>query len=206
MELWRPVGLKELELMLKTDMRSFPPRLPEQPIFYPVLNVGYAKQIASDWNTKEPDAAGFVCHFEIGDEYGDSFERHVVGGQEHEELWIPADEIDEFNRRIIGPVTIVAAFFGDEYRGPVPKPFALSNKNAVEQFEALASHLDDSGFDVWMEIVANRDVIFANFLFWQQHCMGNTELLPAKQRLLEFIRYRWENVKFSFPLPVALHE
>jgi hypothetical protein len=39
MILYRPVGLKELELIVQADFRAFPPRLPEQPIFYLVLNI-----------------------------------------------------------------------------------------------------------------------------------------------------------------------
>ena len=50
--LWRPVGPAELRLIVEADYRAFPPRLPEQPIFYPVLNEAYATQIARDWNTK----------------------------------------------------------------------------------------------------------------------------------------------------------
>jgi hypothetical protein len=39
MKLYRPVGYKELELIKQSGMKEFPPRLPEQPIFYPVLNI-----------------------------------------------------------------------------------------------------------------------------------------------------------------------
>lgn len=52
MILYRPVGIKELELIALSDWAAFPPRLPHQPIFYPVLNFQYAAQIARDWNTK----------------------------------------------------------------------------------------------------------------------------------------------------------
>jgi hypothetical protein len=46
--LYRPVGPKELKLIESSDYREFPPRLPEQPIFYPVLNEEYAAAIARD--------------------------------------------------------------------------------------------------------------------------------------------------------------
>jgi hypothetical protein len=36
--LFRPVGKKELELIAASGFRKFPPRLPEQPIFYPVTS------------------------------------------------------------------------------------------------------------------------------------------------------------------------
>ena len=38
--LFRPVGPKELELIRAANFRAFPPRLPDQPIFYPVLTEG----------------------------------------------------------------------------------------------------------------------------------------------------------------------
>lgn len=44
--LYRPVGLKEMELIAESGFKKFPPRLMWQPIFYPVLNEQYASQIA----------------------------------------------------------------------------------------------------------------------------------------------------------------
>ncbi|BAB48339.1 msr0834 [Mesorhizobium japonicum MAFF 303099] len=57
--LWRPIGPEELKLIEASNMRAFPPRLPEQPIFYPVLSEAYAVQIARDWNVPA-SGAGFV--------------------------------------------------------------------------------------------------------------------------------------------------
>jgi hypothetical protein len=48
MRLFRPIGLNELRLIFATEMTAFPPRLPEQPIFNPVLNASYAIKIARD--------------------------------------------------------------------------------------------------------------------------------------------------------------
>tara|TARA_R110000782_G_scaffold210537_2_gene298586 strand:+ start:521 stop:781 length:261 start_codon:yes stop_codon:yes gene_type:complete len=81
--LFRPVGPKELELIRDTGMKAFPPRLPEQPIFYPVLNQEYARQIARDWNVKE-SGSGFVTKFEVEAEYLRQFPVEVVGGSVHE--------------------------------------------------------------------------------------------------------------------------
>ena len=68
-QLYRPVGLKELELIADSGWRAFPPRLSWQPIFYPVLNEEYASQIASEWNTKDAFSGycGIVTTFEIPD-------------------------------------------------------------------------------------------------------------------------------------------
>ena len=41
-KLYRSVGPQELELIRQANFAAFPPRLPEQPIFYPVLNLEIA--------------------------------------------------------------------------------------------------------------------------------------------------------------------
>mgnify|MGYP001475931833 CR=1 FL=1 len=38
MILFRPVGKAEYDLIAESGFTAYPPRLPEQPIFYPVLN------------------------------------------------------------------------------------------------------------------------------------------------------------------------
>ena len=63
--LYRPVGQEELNLIRSSGYREFPPRLPRQPIFYPVLNEEYATQIARDWNTKSGSRRGFVTRFQV---------------------------------------------------------------------------------------------------------------------------------------------
>jgi hypothetical protein len=52
--LWRPTGPEELALVEASGWRVWPPRLPDQPIFYPVLNQEYATMIARDWNVPAP--------------------------------------------------------------------------------------------------------------------------------------------------------
>ncbi len=83
-ELFRPVGENELKLIRESGNRAFPPRLPEQPIFYPVLNKTYAEQIARDWNSKrEPTRVGYVTRFRVKNAYLDRHEIHTVGGSVH---------------------------------------------------------------------------------------------------------------------------
>jgi hypothetical protein len=105
--LFRPVGPKELALIEASGWRQFPPRLPEQPIFYPVLNEEYATQIARDWNVKA-SGAGFVTRFEVEAEYLQRFPVQTVGGSVHQELWVPAEELEEFNRHIVGLIEVIA--------------------------------------------------------------------------------------------------
>lgn len=111
MLLYRPVGTKELELIEKSGFKEFPPRLPEQPIFYPVLNEEYAVEITTLWNVKQcSDHKGYVLEFEIDDEYFKSFEIHVVGCGYHRELWVPAEELGNFNRHIIGKIRLIGEY------------------------------------------------------------------------------------------------
>lgn len=111
--LYRPVGNEELELIRLSDFTQFPPRLPEQPIFYPVLNEQYATQIARDWNAKHNSSkVGFVTRFRVRNEYLHRYKVQTVGGSMHQEYWIPAEELDEFNRNIVGRIEVVAEYHG----------------------------------------------------------------------------------------------
>jgi hypothetical protein len=117
--LYRPVGVNELVLIKANGYRAFPPRLAGQPIFYPVLTREYAVTIARDWNTKDAASgfAGFVTEFEIDDAYAGRFPVHQVGASMHRELWIPAEELAEFNRHIVRTIRVVESFFGEGYAG-----------------------------------------------------------------------------------------
>jgi hypothetical protein len=107
--LFRPVGPKELELIEVSGWREFPPRLPGQPIFYPVTNEAYAAQIAKDWNVKE-SGAGFVTKFNVRAEYLSRYRIEKVGGAIHTEYWIPAEDLTEFNSNIVGAIEVTAEF------------------------------------------------------------------------------------------------
>ena len=107
--LYRPVGPQELDLIAKSDFKVFPPRLPEQPIFYPVLNEEYATQIARDWNVRA-SGAGFVTRFQVVTSFLKKYPRKIVGVKVHEELWIPAEDLTQMNRHIVGKIEVIAEF------------------------------------------------------------------------------------------------
>jgi hypothetical protein len=107
--LWRPVGPVELDLIQKADMRAFPPRLPEQPIFYPVLSEEYAVKIARDWNVPS-SGSGFVTRFDVQRSFIDRYSVQEAGGRDHLEYWIPAEELRAFNEAIVGKIEVVAEF------------------------------------------------------------------------------------------------
>ncbi len=113
--LFRPVGQEELDLIRASNFTAFPPRLPEQPIFYPVLNEEYATQIARDWNAKHNEIrAGYVTRFHVRKDYLSRYEIQTVGGSTHQEYWIPAEDLHEFNANIVGPIEVIAEYRNEE--------------------------------------------------------------------------------------------
>lgn len=107
--LYRPVGPEELDLIAASGWREFPPRLPGQPIFYPVTNEAYATQIARDWNVRQ-HGAGFVTKFEVDAYYLSRFAVQKVGAAIHTEYWIPAEDLLDFNQNIVGTIAVTAEF------------------------------------------------------------------------------------------------
>src|SRR5213592_4161804 len=95
--LYRPVGPNELAFIEARGFREFPPRLPEQPIFYPVLNEEYARQIAQKWNVPA-SGAGFVTRFAVKKNFLARYAEQQVGAAVHRELWIPAEDLAEMNQ------------------------------------------------------------------------------------------------------------
>ena len=79
--LYRPTGERELALIRDSGWRAFPPRLPEQPIFYPVLNEEYATQIARGWNTRD-GGTGYVLRFQVESDYLEQFPQCRQPGRE----------------------------------------------------------------------------------------------------------------------------
>ena len=107
--LYRPVGSKELKLIADSGYREFPPRLPEQPIFYPVLNEEYARQIAREWNVPA-SGAGYVTRFSLKMDFAAKYPVQKVGSSIHQELWIPAEDLTEMTRHIAGLIEVIAEY------------------------------------------------------------------------------------------------
>lgn len=114
--LWRPVGPAELALIRASGMRAFPPRLPEQPIFYPVLSEEYAIKIARDWNAPA-SGKGYVTRFRVAKEFLGNYEIHEAGGKAHLEYWIPAEDLASFNAALVGEIEVIAEFTAPRVRG-----------------------------------------------------------------------------------------
>ena len=110
--LWRPTGPEELALVEASGWRQWPPRLRDQPIFYPVLNPEYATMIARDWNVKH-SGSGYVTRFYVRRGFLDNYETHQVGGRAIIEYWIPAEDLAALNANIVGLIEVVAEYHRD---------------------------------------------------------------------------------------------
>jgi hypothetical protein len=132
--LWRPIGPKEMELIVKAEMGAFPPRLPDQPIFYPVTTEDYAVLIARDWNVPA-SGEGLVTRFEVLASYLAQFEVREVGGRACQEYWIPAEELSSFNEAIVGTIKVVRRFV----KGLDGQPSEVAPVHGQQGFHASGS-------------------------------------------------------------------
>ena len=110
--MYRPTGPNELALVEAGGFRRWPPRLPEQPIFYPVTNERYAMEIATRWNVKD-SGVGYVTRFRVRKDIVDRYDVQKVGGAHHTEWWVPAEELEAFNDGIVGQIEIIAEYRHD---------------------------------------------------------------------------------------------
>jgi hypothetical protein len=107
--LYHPVGPEELDLIRQSGFPHFPPRLPEQRIFYPVLTEEYAVKIARDWNV-QASGAGYVTRFMVRRAFLGRYQVQNAAGSQYQECWIPAEDLTEFNANIVGAIEVIAEF------------------------------------------------------------------------------------------------
>ena len=109
--LYRPVGPEEMRLVQESGYCRWPPRLPGQPIFYPVTNQEYATQITKRWNSIDY-GEGYVTKFEVSKSFMDRYPIKQVGGTIHTEWWIPAEDLEELNDNIQGKIEVIGHYMG----------------------------------------------------------------------------------------------
>lgn len=123
--MYRPTGPEELALVEASGFRRWPPRLPEQPIFYPVTNETYAKEIAVRWNIRD-SGVGYVTRFRVRKTFVDRYPVQKVGGAHHTEWWVPAEELDALNARIVGTIEVIGEYRAPPQHTTVPAPLATT--------------------------------------------------------------------------------
>jgi hypothetical protein len=175
--LWRPAGQEEIDLVAASSWRAWPPRLPEQPIFYPVLNRWYATKITREWNVPH-GGVGYVTRFDVRKDYLDRFPVQQAGGRDVLEYWIAAQDLDEFNANITGAIREEAL-----YLGPVPD----------EEFTQVEGGLDRQFPGGWRNYLQGRSRLSRG---WLENGCFLTLLAPRGS--LEMLE-AWTPAAESFP-------
>jgi len=106
--MYRPTGENELKLVIDSGYKKWPPRLPEQPIFYPVTNEQYAIEV-NNWNVNSK-GIGYVTRFEVKKSFVDRYKIETVGGSYHTEWWIPAENLNELNNNIVDLIEVIGEY------------------------------------------------------------------------------------------------
>jgi uncharacterized protein (TIGR02452 family) len=190
--LYRPVGEKEMLLIIESNYKAFPPRLEWQPIFYPVLDETYASEIAEKWNTRDETGnyLGFVTRFKVQEDEVNKYTVQNVGAKNHNELWIPAEKLNTFNQAIAGDIEVTKVFIGTQFKNPTNneienlllniKKLTMTNKGmAKDTLEILAKkyyindHNEKVNIENELEICKKGTV-----LYWSDDLseMGKKEL------------------------------
>ena len=169
LKLYRPVGLKELELILLSDARKYPPRLNWQPIFYPVLNFEYARQVAYDWNVNDENSGfcGFVTAVEVESAYLQQFDIQTVGLDIHKELWIPANELENFNNHISGCIQVEAAYYHTgKYIGLIESSKKFKGLQVMQQWFTVKNEFTAGRLSQLIE--AEPAALQINYPYWKK--------------------------------------
>lgn len=104
--LYRPCNQAELDLVAASGFKRWPPRLPEQPIFYPVSNEAYAHEV-NRWNLTQ-FGGGYVTRFEVQASFMEAYPLKIVGASHHSEWWVPAGDLEALNDHIVGLIEVIA--------------------------------------------------------------------------------------------------
>ena len=173
--LYRPVGPQELALIEASGWRAFPPRLPEQPIFYPVLNEAYAIQIARDWNVPA-SGSGYVTRFAVRTDFLARYEIQTVGAAMHQELWIPAEDLTALNETIIGLIEVTAEFRANDKNsitsiGPPQRGDTKSTMNVETLIADIAAGMKPKWYFFWGHTPAKDGSITKSCFsqWWAEH-------------------------------------
>ena len=133
-----------------------------------IINLEYALKIARDWNTKNKNSgyAGFVTEIEVSESFIDNYTVQCVGKKNDLEYWIPANQINIFNRSIKGQIKIKDAFFGMNYIDISPLGVSgFEEKLPMKQIELLESIKNYNAMDFSRTVFVEWKVINLNLLY-----------------------------------------
>jgi len=107
--MYRPTGPEEYQLIADSGFTKWPPRLEGQPIFYPVTNEKYAREITEQWNIRD-SGVGYVFKFLVEKSFVEGYNVEKVGGKDHTEWWIPSEKMDDLNKAIVGKIKMIGRY------------------------------------------------------------------------------------------------
>ncbi len=192
-----------MKLILDLALKAFPPRLPEQPIFYPVLNKSYADQIAKEWNTKDRFSGfvGFVTAFKVRSPFIDQYDEQIVGATKHKELWIPAEDLEELNTNIEDRIQVIDIFYGADYEGIAIESEPFEGRSFIDQLKAWHSLYEYNSSEFYNEIQKQWKHIFINYKYWGKldtDAVGLSE--KQKNKVLLKMKEYWNERFVEIPL------
>lgn len=130
-----------------------------------------------------------MTRFEVEDAHASRFERRIVGARQHEELWVPAEDLPSFNARLLGPIEAVSAFFGVDFVGDSPErdPRAHLHRIVVAQQDG-----DDA---LVRELEVTQLLTFLYFPYWLASDASALRIDPERLAVaLASIRRCWPRV------------
>ena len=105
--LFHALGSDELELIKRSGWTQFPSRSREEPLFYPILTEEYATQVAKEAYV-EVDGVGWVIKSAVSTDFVRKYDVQQIGASYQREYWIPAAELADLNRHLVGPIEVLA--------------------------------------------------------------------------------------------------
>ncbi len=126
------------------------------------------------------------------------FTVQTVGNSLHQELWVPAEDLDTFNRHIQGPIRFIEAWYGPEYRGPDTTLGPLESQGL-----ALLKQSGGALPRLQALIQANAVACLFNFAWWASSPAPAQGLDSATLlTLLDRVREAWVALYPVWPLPI----
>ena len=55
-----------------------------------------------------------MTEFEVDDKFCAKYEPHTVGADYHRELWVPAEELEDFNKHIVSEIKVIKEYSDNE--------------------------------------------------------------------------------------------
>lgn len=107
--LYRPVGPVQLQHIVASGWQSFPNRKVRQRYFYPMLHESFAHRVAQDWNVRN-SGVGYVTRFKVRRTFLEHYPVYIVGGPEHKEYRIEAEQLAMLNENIVGRIEVIGVY------------------------------------------------------------------------------------------------